>query len=61
MFLLVLLNSTAQGKAGKVENWIFAPINISSMSTSLGNTDAQNQDLSFSKGEGQVILYKIVN
>ncbi|MCL2440478.1 MAG: hypothetical protein FWD14_01930 [Treponema sp.] len=57
IYLLTLLNSG--GKAGQTENWLFAPININSMSMSLGNTDAQNKDLSFSKGEGKPIIYKI--
>ena len=56
-FILCCLNSNA--KAGQTENWLFVPINISNMSVSLGNTDAQNKDLSFSKGEGSPIIYKI--
>lgn len=57
IYLLTLLNSG--GKAGQTENWLFAPININSMSMSLGNTDAQNKDLSFSKGEGRPLIYKV--
>jgi hypothetical protein len=57
IYLLTLLNSGA--KVGQTENWLFAPINITSMSMSLGNTDAQNKDLSFTKGEGQPIVYKV--
>jgi hypothetical protein len=56
IYMLTLLNSG--GKVGQTENWFFCPININSMSVSLGNTDVQNQDLSFSKGEGQAIIYK---
>jgi hypothetical protein len=55
--MLTLLNSG--GKTGTFENWLFVPINITSMSMSLGNTDAQNKELSFSKGEGQAIIYKV--
>jgi hypothetical protein len=57
IYLLTLLNSG--GKVGTTENWLFCPINISSMSMSLGNSDPQNKDLSFSKGEGQPIIYKV--
>jgi len=57
IFLLTLLNS--DGKAGQVENWLFAPINITSLSMSLGNTDAQNKDLSFTKGEGKPVVYRV--
>jgi hypothetical protein len=56
IYLLTLLNSG--GGAGTTENWIFVPINITSMSVSLGNADPQNKELSFSKGEGQPIIYK---
>jgi hypothetical protein len=57
IYLLTLLNSG--GKAGTIENWLFVPINISSMSLSLGNTDPQSKELSFSKGEGQPVIYKV--
>lgn len=57
VFLLVLLNGNA--KAGQIENWLFVPINISSMSMSLGNTDAQNRDLSWSKAEGEAVKYSV--
>jgi hypothetical protein len=57
IYMLTLLNSG--GKAGQTENWLFCPINITSMSMSLGNTDPQNKELSFSKGEGQPVIYKI--
>jgi hypothetical protein len=57
IYMLTLLNSG--GKVGQTENWLFCPINITSMSMSLGNTDVQNKDLSFSKGEGQAIIYKV--
>jgi hypothetical protein len=57
IYLLTLLNSSA--KIGQTNNWFFAPINITSLSVSLGNTDAQNKDLSFTKGEGQAVIYKV--
>ena len=57
IYLLTLLNSG--GKAGTTENWLFVPINITSMSMSLGNSDVQNKSLSFSKGEGLPIVYKV--
>jgi len=57
IYMLTLLNS--EGKVGTTENWLFVPINITSMSISLGNADPQNKDLSFSKGEGKPIVYKV--
>jgi len=56
VFLFCCLNSNA--KIGQIENWIFLPIVISSLSISLGNTDAQNKDLSWSKGEGPAVIYQ---
>jgi hypothetical protein len=57
IYLLTLLNSG--GADGTTENWLFTPINITSMSMSLGNADPQNKELSFSKGEGQPLVYKV--
>jgi hypothetical protein len=57
IYLLTLLNSG--GAVGTTENWLFIPINITSMSVSLGNADPQNKDLSFSKGEGKPLIYKV--
>jgi hypothetical protein len=57
IYLLTLLNSG--GGAGTTENYLFVPINITSMSMSLGNADPQSKELSFSKGEGQPIIYKV--
>jgi len=54
--ILICINSNAE--VGQIENWLFAPIVISSMSLSLGNTDAQSKDLSWSKGEGNAVIYK---
>jgi hypothetical protein len=56
IYLLTLFNSG--GKSGTTENWLFVPINITSMSMSLGNTDPQSKELSFSKGEGKPTIYK---
>jgi hypothetical protein len=57
VYMLTLLNSG--GSSGTLENWLFVPINITSMSMSLGNTDPQNKELSFSKGEGSATIYKV--
>lgn len=57
IYLLTLLNSGAG--QGQIENWLFVPINITSMSMSLGNNDPQSKELSFSKGEGLPIIYKV--
>jgi hypothetical protein len=57
IYLLTLLNSG--GGTGTTENWLFVPINITSMSVSLGNADPQNKDLSFTKGEGKPVIYKV--
>ena len=57
IYLLVNLNSGA--KIGQTENWLFTPIIIHSMSTSLSNSDPMNQDLSFSKGDGVAVFYKV--
>jgi hypothetical protein len=56
IYLLTLLNSG--GGVGTTENWLFTPINITSMSMSLGNADPQNKELSFSKGEGNPVIIK---
>jgi len=54
--MMICLNSEA--KVGQVENWLIIPVIISSASVNLGNTDAQNKDLSWSKGEGAAVVYK---
>ncbi|MCL2127641.1 MAG: hypothetical protein FWH38_05245 [Treponema sp.] len=56
-FLLVLLNGNAA--AGQTENWLFVPVNLSSVSLSLGNTEAQSRELSWTKAEGQAIKYTV--
>ena len=57
VYLLTLLNSNA--KAGQTENWLFCPINLTSMSVALGNKEAQSHELSFSLGEGVPMIYKL--
>jgi hypothetical protein len=56
VYMLINLNSTA--KAGQLEIWMCLPIIISSMSMSLGNTDIQNKDMSWTQGEGPAVIYK---
>jgi hypothetical protein len=57
IYLLTLLNSG--GGANTTENWLFVPITITSMSMSLGSSDPQNKELSFTKGEGSPLVYKV--
>ena len=53
--LMINLNSNA--KVGQIEHWLLVPALISSASINLGNTDAQNKDMSWSKGEGKTYIY----
>jgi hypothetical protein len=53
-FLMVLLNGNA--KTGK-ENWLFIPINITSLGITMGNTEGQSKNISWTKGEGEAVLY----
>jgi hypothetical protein len=57
MYLLVCLNSGV--KSGQFENWLLAPIIITSFNLALGNSDAQSKELSFTKGLGQPIIYSV--
>jgi hypothetical protein len=57
MYLLVCLNTGV--KAGQFENWLLAPIVITSFNFALGNADAQSKELSFTKGLGQPIIYSV--
>jgi hypothetical protein len=58
IFLLVNLNTEA--RVGMTENWICLPIIISSMSLSLGVTDAQNKSMSWTRGgTGSAVIYKV--
>jgi len=56
VYLLINLNSSA--RVGQIEHWIFIPAAISSFSPTLGNTEAQSREISFSKGEGKAVHYK---
>jgi len=56
IFMLVNLNSDA--KVGQMEIWAYFPINITSMGNNFGNTDVQNKDISWTKGEGEPVFYK---
>lgn len=56
-FLLILLNSKV--KDGQNENWLFVPVVFSSLNLPLANTDAQTRELSWSKGEGEAVLYRV--
>jgi len=56
VYLLICLNTGAT--VGQIEHWLYIPAVISSFSPSLGNTEAQSREISFSKGEGKAIHYK---
>jgi len=56
-YLLICLNSKA--KVGQIQHWLFIPVIISSVSTSFGNNDVQNKDISYSKAEGKAVHYKV--
>jgi hypothetical protein len=53
-FLMVLLNGNA--KTGK-ENWLFIPINITSLGITMGNAEGQSKNISWTKAEGEAVLY----
>jgi hypothetical protein len=57
VYMAALLNSNAQ--TGQIENWIILPIIISSMSVSLGQSDIQSKEMSWSKGEGKAVIYRV--
>jgi len=56
-YILTLLNS--DGNGGQYENWLFAPIVITSMSVSLGHADPQSKDISFTLGHGSPMIYRV--
>jgi hypothetical protein len=56
IFLLTLLNSG--GVSNTTENWLFVPINITSLSLGIGNVDPQSKTINFVKGEGNAVIYK---
>jgi len=55
VYILTQLNSGA--KSGQMENWLWAPIVINSMSMSFGHADPQSKDVSFTLGHGSPIVY----
>jgi hypothetical protein len=55
MYMFVNLNSGV--KPGQREVWLLMPFIVSSLSSSWGLTDAQNLDMSWSKGEGWAHVY----
>jgi len=56
-YILTQLNSGAS--SGQMENWLWAPITITSLSMSFGHTDPQSHDVSFSLGHGHPIIYRV--
>jgi len=56
-YILTQLNSGA--KPGQMENWLFAPIVITSLSISLGHADPQSKDVSFTLGHGSPTVYRV--
>lgn len=55
MYMFVNLNSGV--KPGQKEIWLLTPFIISSLGGSWGLTEAQNMDMSWSKGEGWAHIY----
>lgn len=58
LILMILLNSSASGVEGKVENWIITPAILSSLSANVPLKDALKGDYGWSKGDGQASYYK---
>jgi hypothetical protein len=58
MYMFVNLNSGV--KPGQKEVWLLTPFIISSLGSSWGLTEAQNMDMSWSKGEGWAHIYSRV-
>jgi hypothetical protein len=57
IYLGLCLNGDAG--AGHIENWFLTPINITSVGASGGNTDGQTMEISWTKGEGAAVAYKV--
>ena len=57
IYLGLCLNGDAP--VGKIENWFITPINITTVSASGGNTDAQTMEMSWTKGEGLPVSYNV--
>jgi hypothetical protein len=53
----LLFKISGNVKAGQSETWMFLPIVISENSGSFGQSDGQNIDLSWTKGEGKASIY----
>jgi len=56
-YILTQLNSGTT--TGQFENWLFAPIVITSLSLSFGHTDPQSKDISFTLGHGSPVIYRV--
>lgn len=56
MFMMILLDKDVQ--VGQYQNWILFQVVISGYSNSFGIRDAQSMDLTWTKGQGQAIVYK---
>ena len=56
-YILTQLNSGT--RTGQMENWLFAPIVITSMSMSFGHADPQSKDISFNLGHGSPSIYRV--
>jgi len=56
-YILTHLNSGS--KSGQMENWLFAPITVTSMSMSFGHADPQSKDISFNLGHGSPVIYRV--
>ena len=54
--LFIALNNDAE--VGDIQNWIIVPVLLSSLGTGAALKDAQKRDLSWTKAEGYVSLYK---
>jgi len=57
IYLGLCLNGDAP--VGKIENWFITPINITNVSASGGNADAQTMEVSWTKGEGLPVSYNV--
>jgi hypothetical protein len=60
MLLAILKNQDQAATVGNTQEWIIIPVILSSMTADDPLKGAQNQDLSFEKGEGPATLYSRV-
>ena len=58
LLLMILLNKNAQGREGKVQNWLITPIVLTSLSSNIAMKDMLKGDYSWSKGQGPATFYK---